>query len=154
MSILPGGGTGMAKDGVGPVGEGERVEELDVLRGLALFGVLAMNFAWVGGPGFGITEAQAATLPTATLDYYAYWGIRWLIGDKANTVFAALFGLGFYLQMQRGQGKPGFEARYRRRLFWLLVFGILNTLLLWVGDILNLYAVAGFLLLAMRRWST
>ncbi|HET9399005.1 MAG TPA: DUF418 domain-containing protein [Sphingomicrobium sp.] len=144
----------MDKDGLGPVGESERVEELDVLRGLALFGVLAMNFAWVGGPGFGITEAQAAALPTATLDYYAYWGIRWLIGDKANTVFATLFGLGFYLQMQRGQGRPGFEARYRRRLFWLLVFGILNTLFLWVGDILNLYAIAGFLLLAIRRWST
>lgn len=139
---------------IGPVTEHERVEELDVLRGLALFGVLAMNFAWVGGPGFGITDAQAAALPTATLDYYAYWGIRWLIGDKANTVFATLFGLGFYLQMQRGAGKPGFEVRYRRRLAWLLVFGILNTLFLWVGDILNLYAVAGFLLLAMRRWST
>ena len=109
---------------IGPVGEGERIDELDVLRGLALFGVLAMNFAWVGGPGFGITEAQAGALPTATLDYYAYWGIRWLIGGKANTVFAALFGLGFYLQMQRGQGKPGFAARYRRRLGWLLVFGI------------------------------
>ena len=139
---------------IGPVVEGDRIEELDVLRGLALFGVLAMNFAWVGGPGFGITEAQAAALPTATLDYYAYWGIRWLIGDKANTVFATLFGLGFYLQMKRGEGRPGFEKRYSRRLFWLLVFGILNTLFLWVGDILNLYAIAGFLLLAMRRWST
>lgn len=93
-------------------------------------------------------------MPTATLDYYAHWGVRWLIGDKANTVFATLFGLGFYLQMKRGEGKPGFEARYRRRLFWLLVFGIVNTLFLWVWDILNLYAIAGFFLLAMRRWST
>ena len=37
----------------------------------------------------------------------------------SNTVFATLFGLGFYLQLQRGSGKPGFEARYRRRLGWL-----------------------------------
>ena len=138
----------------GPVGERERIAELDVLRGLALFGVLAMNFAWITGAGDGITEAQAAALPTATADYYAYWGVRWLIGDKANTVFATLFGLGFYLQLQRGSGKPGFEARYRRRLAWLLVFGIANTFLLWVGDILHLYALAGFVLLAMRQWST
>ena len=41
-------------------------------------------------------------------------------------MFATLFGLGFYLQMKRGEGKPGFEARYSRRLFWLLVFGWLN----------------------------
>jgi uncharacterized protein len=36
----------------------------------------------------------------------------------------------------------------------LLVFGVANMFLLWVGDILHLYALAGFLLLAMRRWST
>lgn len=138
----------------GPVTERERIAELDVLRGIALFGVLTMNFVWIAGPGVGITEAQAASLPTAGLDYWAYWGVRWLIGDKANTIFATLFGLGFYLQLQRGSGKPGFEARYRRRLGWLLVFGILNTFLLWVGDILHLYALAGFLLLATRRWST
>lgn len=139
---------------VGPVTANQRIQELDVLRGTALFGVLTMNFMWIGGMGVGITESQAAALPTAQLDHYAYWGVRWLIGDKANTVFATLFGLGFYLQLQRGSGRPGFEARYRRRLAWLLIFGILNMFLLWVGDILHLYALAGFLLLAMRRWST
>lgn len=139
---------------IGPVGEGDRIAELDILRGLALFGVLAMNFAWISGPQFGLTASQLAALPTASLDYYSHWGIRWLIGDKANTVFAALFGLGFYLQMKRGEGRPGFEGRYRRRLAWLLAFGILNTFLLWMGDILHLYALAGFALLAMRRWST
>lgn len=138
----------------GPVGEGERITDLDVLRGIALFGVLTMNFVAFAGPGFGLTEAQAAALPTASLDYYTHWGVRWLIGDKANTVFATLFGLGFYIQMTRGEGRPGFEARYRRRLGWLLVFGVLNVALLWTWDILHLYAIAGFLLLAMRRWST
>jgi uncharacterized protein len=138
----------------GPVGERERIAELDVLRGLALFGVLAINFNGFAGPGFGMSEAQAAALPTATLDYYTNWVARWLMGDKANTVFATLFGLGFYLQMQRGSGRPGFEARYVRRLSWLLLFGILNLFLLWPWDILHLYALAGFFLLAMRRWST
>ncbi len=139
---------------VGPVGERERIGELDVLRGIALFGVLTMNFVGQVEPGFGLTEAQAAALPTATLDYYAQWAVRWLISGKANTVFATLFGLGFYLQMKRGEGRPGFEARYRRRLSWLLIFGVLNTYFLYFGDILHLYAIAGFLLLGMRRWST
>lgn len=112
-----------------------------------------MNFVAFAGDMM-ITESQKAALPTASLDWWSYNGVRMLVGDKANTVFATLFGLGFYLQMKRGEGRPGFEARYRRRLFWLLVFGWLNTLFLWVWDILNLYAVAGFLLLAMRKWHT
>ena len=88
------------------------------------------------------------------IDKAANFVTLWLIGDKANTMFATLFGLGFYLQMKRGEGRPGFEARYSRRLFWLLVFGWLNMIFLWFGDILNLYAVAGFGLLLMRRWRT
>ena len=138
----------------GPVSGGERIAELDVLRGIALFGVLTMNFVYFASEGQLATEAQLAALPTANLDWWAYNGVRLVIGDKANTVFATLFGLGFYLQMKRGEGRPGFERRYVRRLFWLLMFGVFNTFFLWFGDILNLYAVAGFALLAMRRWRT
>ena len=143
-----------AVDTIGPVSGGERIAELDVLRGIALFGVLTMNFVYFASGGQIATEAQLAALPTANLDWWAYNFVRLFIGDKANTVFATLFGLGFYLQMKRGEGRPGFERFYVRRLSWLLVFGVLNTFFLWFGDILNLYAVAGFALLAMRRWRT
>jgi uncharacterized protein len=138
----------------GPVGERERIAELDVLRGVALFGVLVMNFVGFTGAFVISTKAQIEGLPTAAVDQWVYFAVRWLIGDKANTMFATLFGLGFYLQMKRGEGRSGFEKRYSRRLFWLLVFGWLNALLLWVWDILNLYALAGFALLLMRRWKT
>lgn len=138
----------------GPVGERERIAEMDILRGVALLGVLTMNFIAMAGPGYLATTAQLQTLPTAPIDWWAYEFVRLFIGDKANTTFATLFGLGFYIQMSRGEGKPGFEARYCRRLFWLLAFGWLNMLFLWVWDILNLYALAGFFLLLMRRWST
>ena len=139
---------------IGPVSERERITELDVLRGVALFGVLLVNFVSFAGPHIIATEAQLAALPTAAIDKVAEFLTVWLVGDKANTMFATLFGLGFYLQMKRGEGKPGFERRYSRRLFWLLVFGWMNTLFLWTWDILNLYAVVGFALLAMRRWRT
>lgn len=145
---------GNASSPVGPVGERERIAELDVLRGVALFGVLLINFIDFAGPGVMATKAQLETLPTAFLDAPAEFLAMWLVGDKAITMFATLFGLGFYLQMKRSAGRPGFEARYRRRLFWLLVIGWLNATLLWVWDILNVYALAGFFLLAMRRWRT
>ena len=143
-----------AIDTTGPVSGGDRIAELDVLRGIALFGVLTMNFVYFAGGGQLATDAQLDALPTANADWWAYNAVRLFIGDKANTVFATLFGLGFYLQMKRGEGRPGFERRYVSRLSWLLVFGVLNTFFLWFGDILNLYAVAGFALLAMRRWRT
>ena len=138
----------------GPVGERERIAEIDILRGVALLGVLLMNFVGIAGPGWLATDTQLEALPTATIDWWAYEVVRIFVGDKANTTFATLFGLGFYIQMTRGEGRPGFEARYRRRLFWLLMFGWANALFLWVWDILNLYAVAGFFLLLTRRWST
>ncbi|WP_118857193.1 DUF418 domain-containing protein [Sphingomonas mesophila] len=144
----------MDQNAIAPVGERQRIGEIDVLRGIALFGVLTMNFVYFAGEGQIATKDQLAALPTAGLDWWAYEFVRLFIGDKANTVFATLFGLGFYLQMQRGEGRPGFERRFARRLFWLLMFGIFNSLFLWFGDILNLYAVAGFGLLLMRKWRT
>ncbi|CAN5638768.1 DUF418 domain-containing protein [soil metagenome] len=137
-----------------PVPQGDRIIELDVLRGVALFGVLLMNFVGFTGPDVLATEAQLSALPTAAVDKGSYFAAQWLVGDKANTMFATLFGLGFYLQLKRGEGRPGFMPRYVRRLSWLLVFGCLNLLFLWVWDILHLYALAGFALLAMRRWRT
>lgn len=136
-----------------PVSGRERIAEVDVLRGIALFGVLTMNFVAFAYYMMA-TKGQLEALPTASLDWWVLEAVRIFIGDKANTVFATLFGLGFYIQLTRNEGKPGFERRYARRLFWLLVFGWANVLLLWVWDILNLYAVAGFALLFMRRWST
>ena len=137
-----------------PVSGRERIGEVDVLRGVALLGVLLMNFVAFASDGVMATKAQLEALPTATVDWWSYEAIRMFVGDKANTVFATLFGLGFYIQLTRSEGKPGFEARYARRLFWLLVFGWLNAIFLWIWDILNLYALAGSGLLLMRRWST
>ncbi|MFZ9394782.1 MAG: DUF418 domain-containing protein [Erythrobacter sp.] len=137
-----------------PVEQSERIAELDVLRGFALLGVLIANFDGFAGGGMMATGAQLAALSTVPIDHIADFLVEWLVLNKANTLFATLFGLGFYIQISRNGDRPGFVRRYSRRLFWLLVFGWLNLTLLWVWDILNVYAVTGFLLLAVRRWST
>ncbi len=137
-----------------PVLQSERVAELDVLRGFALFGVLVSNFVGFAGGGLMATDNQLHALPTSQIDHVVDFIVQWLVVNKANTLFATLFGLGFYIQISRNGDRPGFTRRYSRRLFWLLVFGVLNFTLLWVWDILNLYAVSGFLLLAARGWRT
>lgn len=143
-----------ATGGAAPVAQAERIDEVDVLRGFALLGVLTVNFVGFAGGGLMATDVQLAALPTARIDHITDFLVEWLMTDKANTLFATLFGLGFYIQIARNGDRPGFVARYSRRLGWLWVFGILNLTLLWVWDVLNVYAVTGFLLLAVRNWST
>jgi uncharacterized protein len=137
--------------GLAPVGARERVAELDVLRGVALYGVFLVNMKGFAGAGLMATEAQLMALPTAPLDHALTALCDWLMVDKANTLFAFLFGLGFWLQLQRAEARGAdFERLYVRRLAVLFGFGVVHTLLLWSWDILHLYALTGFLLLALR----
>jgi uncharacterized protein len=139
--------------GSAPLAPEDRYETLDVLRGFALFGVFLMNFLgfaqWIMA-----TDAQMLALPTVGVDAALRWVILWLVGEKANTLFAFLFGLGFSIQMQRLQGRGApFKSVYMRRLAVLLVIGVVHQVFFWNWDILHLYALAGFALFAMRNAS-
>ena len=128
---------------------------MDVLRGVALFGVFLMNLTAFSSAPIMATEQQLLSLPSAAYDHSLMQVLRWLLMDKANTVFAFLFGLGFYLQMRRLEARGAdFEWLYKRRLTVLLVIGFLHLFFLWSWDILHLYALAGFLLLPLRRLTT
>jgi uncharacterized protein len=133
----------------------ERVQVMDVLRGVALFGVFLMNLVAFAGVPIMATAQQLLSLPTAPFDFTLLQVLRWLFLDKANTIFAFLFGLGFYLQMQRLEARDvDFGRIYLRRLTVLLVIGCLHLVFVWSWDILHLYALAGFILFAMRRMPT
>jgi uncharacterized protein len=137
-----------------PLGSSDRVAVMDVMRGVALFGVFLVNFTSFAGAPIMATEQQLLSLDTAAFDFTLSALIEWLAVDKANTVFAFLFGLGFYLQMQRLEARGAdFERLYKRRLTVLLVIGTIHTFFIWTWDILHLFALAGFLLLALRRLS-
>jgi uncharacterized protein len=127
---------------------------MDVLRGVALFGVFLMNFTAFSAANVMSTEQQLLSLPSAPLDHALSQVLAWLAMDKANTLFAFLFGLGFYLQMQRLEKRGiDFVPLYRRRLAVLLVIGTIHFAFIWTWDILHLYALAGFVLLAFRTMS-
>ena len=71
---------------------------------------------------------------------------------KFYTIFAFLFGLGFAVQLARAEAKgKDIRSFYPRRLLGLFGFGVLHSILFWTGDILRLYAVLGFPLLAFRK---
>jgi uncharacterized protein len=135
-----------------PVGVGERVAELDVLRGAALYGVFLMNMIVFADAM--ATPQQLLSLPSGPLDLTLAEIAAWLVADKANTLFAFLFGLGFYVQMERlGARGADFDRIYLRRLTFLLVIGLIHVNFVWAWDILHLYALCGFVLFATRNVS-
>ncbi|MGB5485449.1 MAG: DUF418 domain-containing protein [Parasphingorhabdus sp.] len=136
-----------------PTKSGERYVIMDVLRGFALFGVLVMNVSDFGSEGILATEEQLAALPNADIDAGVLMGLKILVTDKANTLFALLFGLGFWVQMERleARGAP-FRSIYLRRSGILLVIGALHWVL-FAFDILHIYAVVAFILLFCRNLS-
>ena len=133
---------------MGATAPAERIESLDILRGLALFGVLVVNLvASFRGPFL-----QYVLLPDPTLalhDRVAEMAIRVALEGKALTLFAFLFGAGLAIQHERlSQWHAAPDRLLRRRLAVLFVFGLVHLLLLWNGDILTEYALVGLAALA------
>lgn len=133
-----------------PVSERRRYEELDALRGFALFGVLLVNLRDFSLYSL-LPAAERAALPTAALDRVLEVLLAALVDIKSATLFAMLFGVGFALQMQRAAEDPAVGQRYLRRLLLLVLIGVAHAWLLWWGDILRYYAVLGLLLLPLGR---
>ena len=131
----------------------QRITSLDAIRGLAIFGILLANIQSWSGYRF-IELEDIPSLYGSALDDALYWGYQWLVSGKFYTIFCLLFGAGFWLQWQRKQGEAEtWVPAYRKRLGWLLVFGLLHTVI-WSGDILTLYALLGFVILMLRNLST
>ncbi len=132
-----------------PVQPADRISELDIIRGIALFGILMVNMSLFKSP---LVIDRLPTTFSPGLDQAVAWFIQLLFTGKFYAIFSFLFGLGFYIFMERALDKglePG--LLYRRRLLALLAIGAIHLFLLWSGDILFTYALVGFILLAFRR---
>lgn len=138
---------------VQPTSAGERHVFLDVLRGFALLGVLLANMASHSGYFFLSKEGQDA-LPTAHADHVVEWLEHFLIDGKFYSLFSMLFGIGFALQMKRSALKEDrFLPRFSRRILIMFILGLLHAILLYLGDILTVYAITALFLLLFRNAS-
>lgn len=135
-----------------PVAQAERIHILDILRGFAVFGILAVNIGGFATPAFYPGYILPENLPW--YDLIAGTLTLFFAEGKFYTIISFLFGLGFAVQLARAEAK-GRDVRsfYPRRLWVLFGLGLLHTLLFWIGDILRLYALLGFALLAFRNRS-
>ena len=124
---------------------GERIASLDIVRGVAVMGILAMNIVAFADVPAAYFNPLAQTVAARAGDLLAY-AVNFLLFDgKMRGLFSFLFGASLLLLSEK---MP--LGVVRRRLFWLLIFGCIHFYLIWWGDILIGYALIGFLALAFR----
>ncbi len=121
----------------------KRILIIDQIRGFAMFGVLLVNLTMMENP-FQLN----AVATTGTVNIFFEKLIDVLAVGKFYSMFAILFGLGFYLFMENKGDEVHF---FKKRLKVLFVFGLLHLIFGWSGDILHVYAIGGFFLISKRE---
>ena len=124
-----------------PVLRQERIEAIDILRGVSILGILLVNMGLFSRP---------EGLPASTADRLIYFFAQ----EKFRALFSFLFGLGLAVQMLRAEERGAqFLPLYARRLGVLFLMGVAHFLFVWDGDILHDYALLGVVLLLFRHSS-
>lgn len=137
-----------------PISTAERIELLDVLRGIAICGILFGNIPIFMGYYY-MNSVQKAALPFDFANHVTIFLTHIFIEGKFYSLFSLLFGIGFSIQLMRAGSKEiNFLPFYTRRLFFLLLIGLVHLIFLWTGDILSVYAITGFVLLLFRNTSS
>lgn len=131
----------------------DRLRVLDLIRGIAVLGILAVNVA-----NFAATDSAGISpdLPhPGTPADHAAWLVMFIgFEGKMRALFSILFGASLLLFIERTEAPGRHGARLQaRRLLWLMLFGYLHFLLIWDGDILFLYGAVGFLAMIVRHWT-
>lgn len=133
-----------------PVSQSNRIIALDILRGVALLGILLMNI-----PGFSMAEYSEEAYKSNPHDFN-FW-VRAveviLFEGKMRALFSAIFGAGIILFTINKEREGGSATMlFYRRMFWLIIFGLIHShILLWEGEILFYYGVIGMLAFLFRK---
>jgi uncharacterized protein len=116
-----------------------RSSSLDVIRGFAIFGILAANIVAFGTPAMSnaiafVAESDADRIVEALRISF--------VSGKFRSTLAILFGIGIWLQYRKRLAVDGnWPGGYLKRTFYLGLFGLLHFILIWWGDILFSYAL-------------
>ncbi|PXX70825.1 uncharacterized protein DFR70_101246 [Nocardia tenerifensis] len=130
-----------------------RIAEVDTLRGFALFGILVTNVIFATTLwSFGAAGDDLRLRFDGPIDRVVESLVSALFEGRFYLLFAFLFGYSFTLQIAAAQ-RAGVSANARllRRCLALLMIGVAHVFLLWIGDILTLYAFLCLILIPLKR---
>ena len=133
-----------------PIAEGDRILNIDVIRGAALLGILMMNI-----PLFAMQDyySEPWSADTSNINFWYDAVISVLFEGKMRAMFSMIFGVGVLLFTMRKEASGwAVTGLYYRRMGWLILFGLADShLLLWLGDILYIYGVCGLIAFLFRK---
>ncbi|WP_342512946.1 DUF418 domain-containing protein [Sporosarcina sp. FSL K6-1522] len=132
-----------------PTTLGNRVEVLDLLRGVALLGIFVANMLHFHSPYLYMDPYSWFSTPS---DQATFKNIDIFVEASFYPIFAMLFGYGLNMQYEKALANgTAFAPFMVRRLTVLLGFGLIHALVVWSGDVLFTYAVMGFVMIAFVR---
>ena len=136
-----------------PINLKNRIHSLDLLRGFAVLGILIMNITSFSQISMAYMNP---TIGAGLEGYNQYFhGFNFIFADtRFMSIFSMLFGAGVVLFTQRIEAKgKRVAALHYKRMFWLLLFGLMHAYFIWAGDILVAYAICGSLVFFFRKKS-
>lgn len=134
---------------------------LDVLRGTAVLGILLINIMGLGreldiSPYYGHEPGPAGGWDP--VDQVIWWISQVFVEGTMRGLFTLLFGAGFIIFCGRtitSSGRADIRVLYLRRIFWLFVFGLVHMyVLMWPGETLAIYGIAGLALIPFLYWNS
>ena len=134
-----------------PVDGKKRVIQVDIVRGFALFGVLLVNLTMIDATIY--THLSSPFLLEGSANQLSAWIIHTFASGKFYTLFSILFGLSFYLFMNKSDQQQVSSFLFVKRVAFLFVLGTMHLVFVWYGDILLTYAITGVILLLLHKRS-
>jgi uncharacterized protein len=141
----------VAQAEIAPVEAARRIKTLDVLRGLAILGILAVNAPFFAAPWQTALNPTLEPIAVEAGKVWAWFVPHVFFEAKFITLFSLLFGVSLFLVGGERSDKERGKV-LRRRLGWMLIFGLIHGMAIWFGDILLVYSIAGFILMFARSW--
>lgn len=118
----------------------QRLDVLDLLRGISVLGILYMNIYYHAVFEIGYSPLIEAPMSDLVIEVIN----AFFIDGRFRTLFCLLFGVGLAILYDK-HGQTNALPLLNARLKWLLVFGVVHSVFIFSGDILINYALAGFL---------
>jgi uncharacterized protein len=137
-----------------PVRGRDRIAVIDVLRGIAILGIFFVNVPVMAGPITGFI-GDVRTMGWSPADQQVWLFMQTFLEGTQRCLLEMLFGAGLMVTAAKAmsaEGPVGVADLYIRRNLWLLAFGLINLFgLLWMGDILHIYALCALALFPFRK---
>ncbi len=128
----------------------ERIEAIDILRGVAVLGILLINIRSYAMPDISLSNPSEFG-NDADHNRFAYNLTYVLAKQKFMAIFSMLFGASALLFTDLLLQKKKSSWAYFVRNGWLALIGLAHLILIWTGDVLFIYALCAFPLFFFRK---